>query len=264
MVERLRRRYATFLTPDPQRVDSRIDVRVRPGARYIEAEPGPWVIESSYSQERLTFRSFTEQGEVDLRRGEGWLELHPSAHVENFLRVLFAWLCLQNNAILLHSAGVIRQGRGYVFFGPSGAGKTTTSYLAAQTADVVSDDLTIIRLEQGRCWLYGVPFKGELSDAPRANQHAPLFGLYRLRQDTTHYLEPLSSVRGVAELVAAAPFVVSELNLSQQLMALCQQIVATVPVQELHFSRDDGFWKVIDGLDQRLPAAASPNGRAGY
>jgi hypothetical protein len=93
--------------------------------------------------------------------------------------------------------------------------------------------------------LYGVPFKGELSEAPRANQHAPLKGLYRLRQDTSHYLEPIPPIKAVADLVAASPFIVREKRLSDQLMKVCSKIVACVPVQQLHFKRDDGFWKVI-------------------
>jgi hypothetical protein len=260
---RIRERYGAFLTTGrPSQLS--ISLKITPGALFIQAGPGPWVIESSYGRERLTFRSFTERGEVDLHNGQGWLEMDPSAHVENFLRVVYAWLCLQNGALLLHASGVIREGRGYVFFGPSGAGKSTISELAAATGDVVSDDLVIIRWQPGGCTLHGVPFKGQFSDAPRANQSAPLQGLYRLRQDTGHFLQPLSPGKAVAELVAAAPFVVAEPGLAEQLIAICSRVAGTTLVRQLHFTRDDGFWKVIDGFEQRVPASASPDGRAGY
>jgi hypothetical protein len=133
--------------------------------------------------------------------------------------------------------------------------------LAARTADVVSDDLVIIRCDNGGCTLHGVPFKGELSDAPRANQSAPLAGLYRLRQDTGHYLEAIPRMQAVAELAAASPFVVREPALSDRLLEVCNRIAKTVPVQQLHFRRDDGFWKVIDGREQSLPETASADGR---
>lgn len=244
VAQRLEQRYHEFLASN-ETPDISVTLKIVPGALYIEPKPGPWIIESSYAGDRLVYCSYQERGEVDLITGQGFLEMDPTAQVDNFLRTVFAWLCVTNDALLLHSAGVIRDGQGYVFFGPSGAGKTTTSRLASKTAHVVSDDLVIIRCDESGCLLYGVPFKGELSEAPRANQQAPLRGLYRLRQDTSHYLEPIPHIKAVADLAAAAPFIVREKHLSDQLMQVCSKIAKCVPVQQLHFKRDDGFWKVI-------------------
>jgi hypothetical protein len=163
--------------------------------------------------------------------------------------------------VLLHAAGVVRNGFGYVFFGPSGAGKTTTSRIAARSFDVVSDDLVVIRIENGSGTLYGVPFRGEMSDAPRANQKAPLKGIFRLRQDTEHYIEPMSRVTAVASLAASSPFIVRELSLSDLLVDICEVIVRSVPVMALHFKRDDGYWKVIDEHFEDVPKTTSTNSR---
>lgn len=254
VAEKLKQRYHEFLGTD-ETPDISVTLKIVPGALYIEPQPGPWIIESSYENDRLVFRSYQEKGEVDLITGIGYLEMDPTTQVDNFLRTVYAWLCVKNDSLLLHSAGVIRDGLGYVFFGPSGAGKTTTSRLASKQAHVVSDDLVIIRCDGDRCTLNGVPFKGELSEAPRANQQAPLKGLYRLRQDTSHYLESLPHIRAVADLVAASPFIVREKSLSDQLLAVCSKIARCVPVQQLHFKRDDGFWKVL--LDEQHPTTVS-------
>jgi hypothetical protein len=177
----------------------------------------------------------------------------PEANIENFLRTVIAWLSIKNKAVLLHAAGVIRNGLGYVFFGPSGAGKTTTSRIAARSSDVVSDDLVIIRLENGIGRLYGVPFRGELSEAPRANQNAPIQAIFRLRQDTDHYIERISPVKAIADLVASSPFIVQELSLSNLLIDVCSNISKSVPILTLHFRRDDGFWRVIDEHFENVP-----------
>jgi hypothetical protein len=244
VAQRLEQRYHEFLVSN-ETPDISVTLKIVPGALYIEPKPGLWVIETSYENNRLIYCSYQERGEVDLISGQGYLEMDPMAPVDNFLRTVYAWLCVTNDALLLHSAGVIRDGLGYVFFGPSGAGKTTTSRLASKTAHVVSDDLVIIHCDENGCTLHGVPFKGELSEAPRANQQAPLKGLYRLRQDTSHFLEPISHIKAVADLVAASPFIVREKRLSDQLMKVCSKIAQCVPVQELHFKRDVGFWRVI-------------------
>lgn len=264
MYHRLVNRYADFLNEDSQEPIVTIDLQVTPDAQFIEPRPGPLIIESSYRPEDLTYRAYYEQGHVDWQTGRGHLEMHPDAGVENFLRVIYAWLCLQDGGLLLHAAGLVRGGEGYVFFGPSGAGKTTTTRLSADTAEILSDDLVILRCADGRCTLYGVPFKGDLSDAPRANQQAQLKSIYRLQQDSEHYLEPLPKITAVAELVASSPFVVRDLSLSQQLIEVCRQIAQTVPVQMMHFKKDNGFWKVIDGFNQGVPEAASANGRPGH
>ena len=259
--ERVRTRYADFLGPAAATADMDIDVTLVEGALYIEPAPGPWIIETEITPERLTFLSYREKGEVDLLARRGQIEMAPDAHLENYLRVIYAWLCVQNDALLLHSAGVVRDGWGYVFFGPSGAGKTTTSRLASRQGTVLSDDLVILRRDGDGYRLYGVPFKGELSEAPRANQTAPLRAVFRLRQGRRHAVSSLPPMTATAEMVGAAPFVVREPQLGRQLISVCNEIASSVPVLNLHFRRDDGFWKVIDEYFAAVPETASTNGR---
>lgn len=260
VAQRIRHSYRDFLQPEATPAVT-FTIIVKPGAIYIEPQPGNWIIESSYSSERLTYKSYTEYGELNLITGEGFLEMAPDAYIENYLRVIYAWLCLNADSLLLHSSGVVRQELGYVFFGPSGAGKTTTSRLAARQATVLSDDLVIIRKKGDQYFLYGVPFKGELSDAPRANQHAPLKGIFRLRQDARHYIEPMSRVVAVAEMAGSAPFINNIPTLNGKLLTTCNRIAKAIPIQQLHFRRDDGFWKVIDEFFTPIPQASFTNGR---
>lgn len=259
VAKRIETRYQDFLCTDDSPQLS-IKINIVPDALYIEPKPGQWVIETDFKDERLEYQSYLERGEVDFASKSGYLDMAPEANIENFLRAVIAWLCVKNDAVLLHAAGVIRDGFGYVFFGPSGAGKTTTSRIAAKDYDVVSDDLVVIRIENGYGTLYGVPFRGELSDAPRANQNAPLKAIFRIRQDTEHFLEPIPRVMAIADLVASSPFVVRELSLSDMLVNVCDSITKSVPVMALHFKRDDGYWKVIDEHFDDVPKTASANG----
>lgn len=247
MVERARRHYAAFLDETGAAPAVTLKVEVRAGARFVPIEPGPWIMNVAHQAGRITFESYLEAGEADLNKGHGQVVMAPEGSLENFLRVLYAWLCFRQGGLLLHAAGVIRDGCGYVFFGPSGAGKTTTTRLSEGLAQVLSDDLVIIRRRDGRYVLYGVPFRGERVEAPRLNAQAPLAGLFRLRKDQRHAVVPLSGAEGVAELMAAAPFVVADRAAAAELMNVCSALMAAVPVRALHFRRDDGFWRVIRG-----------------
>ncbi len=247
MAERIHHHYAAFLGEGRDEAALRLKVQVRKGARFVPIQPGPWIINLAYDAGRIKFRSYLEAGEADFGSAQGHVIMAPEGNLENFLRVVYAWLCLQRGGLLLHAAGLIRDGQGYVFFGPSGAGKTTTARLSEGMAQVLSDDLVIIRYVDDRYTLFGVPFRGELVAAPRANAQAPLAGIYRLRKDQRHAVAPLSPAEGVAELAAAAPFVVADRASAAALLEVCSALTAAVPVRALHFRRDDGFWSVIHG-----------------
>ncbi|MCL4869486.1 MAG: hypothetical protein KJ063_10990 [Anaerolineae bacterium] len=252
MAQRIKHTYHDFLNPQATPLIT-ISIEVKPGALYIDPQPGNWIIESHYDRERLLFKSYQEYGELNLLTGQGYIEMAPDAYVENYLRVIYAWLCLKHESLLMHASGVIRNGLGYVFFGPSGSGKTTTSRLSIRQATILSDDLVIIRHQGEQYYLYGVPFKGEMSEAPRVNQAAPLQGIFRLRQDVRHYIEPMSRIIAVAEMAGSAPFINNIPTLNGKLLMTCNHVAKAVPIQQLHFRRDDGFWKVIDELYAPVP-----------
>ena len=67
--------------------------------------------------------------------------------------------------IILHACSIERRGKGYLFAGESGAGKSTLSSLWDQRkgVEVLSDDRTIVRKQDGQFRIYGTPWHG---DAP--------------------------------------------------------------------------------------------------
>jgi hypothetical protein len=223
-----------------------VELQVLPGPQFIPVpERGTWQIETTNNRGQIRFESHFESGWADLGTGEAHLTLRPRSSPENFLRVVYAWLCLGHHALLLHACGVIRQGQGYVFFGPSGSGKTTIARLSNESI-VLSDDLVIIRKQGDIFFAHGVPFRGDLPEAPRANAAAPLAGLFTLVKDSDHMLEPVAPFVAVARLAAAVPFVMEQREHAARVMDICADLERAVPVRALHFRRDPGFWGVID------------------
>jgi hypothetical protein len=183
-------------------------------------------------------------------RGRGELTLRPQGDPENFLRVWYAWRCLDEGALLLHASGAVRGGRGYVFFGPSGSGKTTTARLSLEAGcTVLSDDLVILKKQVGVWHACGVPFRGELPEAPRTNLAAPARGIFILVKHPEHGTTPAPFPEALARLAACVPFVMSRPLGAQAVTAICADLAGSVPVRYLRFRRDPGFWRVIDGLE---------------
>ena len=72
-------------------------------------------------------------------------------------------LLAQGRGVMLHACAIDDGGRGYVFAGTGGTGKTTTARLwqGRDGAQALGDDRIIIRQHGGRFWAYGTPWPGE-------------------------------------------------------------------------------------------------------
>ncbi len=81
--------------------------------------------------------------------------------LENQLRPWAAREARKHGGFLFHAAGVLHQGRGWLFPGRSGAGKTTLVLKLAPCADLVLSDEVCIALPVDGGWkLWGTPFFG--------------------------------------------------------------------------------------------------------
>lgn len=238
---RLAEKYADFIVPT--RAPYLINISVEPGAKFLPLAP-TWQVRTSQQNGRLNFESHYEKGWFQRADGQAELVLREEGDPENFLRVIYAWMCLERNALLVHACGVIRDHAGYVFLGPSGDGKTTTASLSADYC-VLSDDLVILKQDRDGWRVYGGPFRGDLPEAPRSNRNAPLRGIFTLVKDTDHHIEPLRSFESVARLAACVPFLMGQHDNAQRVTDLCVSINAAVPIRALHFRRDPGFWELI-------------------
>jgi len=97
--------------------------------------------------------------------------------------VLIAHLLGRGRGVELHGCGIIDgDGRGQLFVGQSGAGKTTTArvWLAEGDYEIISDDRVIVRFVDGQWMMYGTPWHGEAElSSPVA---APLGAIHLLVQ----------------------------------------------------------------------------------
>ena len=112
-------------------------------------------------------------GRIGDRSGE--LCVTPGAEITALRLACALWL-LPRGGLLLHGACVEHEGRGHVFVGRSGAGKTT---LAGRLgARVISDEVTC--LKDGR--VQGHPFQSRLGDGRAPEGGLPLGSLATLAQ----------------------------------------------------------------------------------
>ena len=177
-------------------------------------------------------------------------ELDASQAVENMLRFYLSCAALRSGGFLLHSAGVIRDGRAWLFFGPSGAGKSTTASNAGPGATLLGDDLVLVEPgPDGRFRACGVPFRGSFQGlAPNSPACAPLAAACRLFQDREPRVTRAALTVQVAELLGEVPFLLDDDVLRARALEAVLRFARAVPVRRLHLPPDGSFWRALAGI----------------
>ena len=158
------------------------------------------------------------------------------------------WLS-RGRGIELHACGIVDEaGRGYIFCGQSGAGKSTTArtWLAARPGTVLSDDRIVVRWLEGRFWMYGTPWHGEAKLSAPAR--APLSAVLLVKQASTPRLVELAPAHAVARLLACGFFPFYDAEAIANGMEVASRLVEAVPCLELELARDPRFLDLLATL----------------
>jgi len=256
VVADLQHRYREFpLTGEP---DLRIEVRLTGRER-----PSPNLDTGTVFKDGiLHFTAPGYEGQIRESEGVGRLSIssaYPVEEIDYGLRVAYALLAFQAGGLMLHAAGIVREGKAYLFFGHSGSGKTTVSRLSVD--DIVLNDDLVLLMSEGDGWqVYGTPFWNPSQVKP-SNRHAPLAGLYRLVQAPEVCLREIEKSEAVAELISNVPVVSADLWRGPETLSRLRQLAGAFPVCKLYFLPDDSFWDVIRLDFQQIASPKSVGSR---
>ncbi len=241
ILDAVRRRYAPFLVAPPGDWLLRVDLGPRgdvPGEGVVvERDGGP---------DRFDLSRYDFAGRLDLARRVADVTL-AEAHeltLDSLLRVMLSLALIPGRGLLVHAASLVREGRGYLFPGVSGAGKTTLARLSAD-ATLLSDELSIVTVGDDGARVHGTPFWGELARAGEAGA-APLAGIYFPRHAPEHAVTPLAERAALTRILPTVMSFAREPDVVARVVALAADLVAHVPGFILDFRRDPGFWETIE------------------
>lgn len=238
-----------------------------------------WRLEEIGDSHLLTFRSpifgrepyLSVEFDRDYQRGRGETlpggpvlaggELHP--FVYPFDEVIFLARLARGRGVLVHSCGLSVGGRGILFLGTSGAGKSTTARLwqARGGVTILSDDRIAIRSEGAGYRIHGTPWHGEAGfEAPAS---VPLEAIFILEQAPRNRVVDISPSAAVAQMmVRAFPAMWDQQGLEFAVRFLAE-LAERVPVRRLHFlpeaSAVDCVLAALEG-DRSVPKAAHHSG----
>ncbi|MBQ8914620.1 MAG: hypothetical protein IJ046_00415 [Clostridia bacterium] len=134
-----------------------------------------------------------------------------------------------------HSSAIELEGRGYLFSGTSGTGKSTHTRLWQSTfgegARVFNDDKPALRKMDGTWYAYGTPWCGK--DHININMKAPLCGICFLRQAGENRIRRLSAAEATSKILSQTFHKFKRVERLDMMLALIDDIVRTIPVFEL-------------------------------
>jgi hypothetical protein len=140
---------------------------------------------------------------------EAWLKLEGSDNafgLNNALMLLFAFASAHLGTLEMHASVVMQGGKGYLFLGKSGTGKSTHSRLWLQHipgSELLNDDNPILRLmPDGSARVFGSPWSGK-TPCYKA-QDVPVGAVVRLNQAPRNEITRLPLVQAYASLMASA------------------------------------------------------------
>jgi hypothetical protein len=116
--------------------------------------------------------------------------------INNGLMTLFAFATSTMRTLFFHSAVVSYKGRGYMFLGKSGTGKSTHARLWLQHiegAELVNDDNPVVRIkDNGKVYVYGSPWSGKTPCY--RNVQYPVGGIVKLKQSQYNKIQRVKGI----------------------------------------------------------------------
>ncbi|MCL4472973.1 MAG: hypothetical protein M1539_04620 [Actinobacteria bacterium] len=175
--------------------------------------------------------TFTEQSVID-----GWADYFPMNYpldeVVAVNRLAFG------HGVEVHASGISDSGRGVLFLGVSGSGKSTISRLWDEEEGVLvlSDDRIIITRKTDGYWIHGTPWHGDAGLADPSG--VKLEAIYFINHAPANSAAPLGAGQAASQLLARSFPTFWHKEGMQFTAGFTVEIAQNVPAYQLSFTPD--------------------------
>ena len=161
--------------------------------------------------------------------------------IDNALMIMFALATADKGTALFHAAVVSCEGKGYMFLGSSGTGKSTHASLWQRYIEgtaLVNDDNPVVRIgKDGTAMVYGSPWSGKTPCY--RNESYPLGSIVVLSQAHDNKIQRLRGIYAYAALVESISGKRWDERIANGLHQTENALVSTIPVWHLFCLPDE-------------------------
>lgn len=153
------------------------------------------------------------------------------------------------NGVLVHACGIDDNGKGVLFLGISGSGKSTTTrlWMDEKGVKVLSDDRIVIREISGKSYAYGTPWHGDVNicDPGRVE----ISKIFFIEHSDKNCLNPVSHIDAATRMLVRSFPTFWDKEGMELTLSLIDRIVKKVPCYELGFAPDKSAVDFIRNLE---------------
>lgn len=149
--------------------------------------------------------------------------------------LIFAFRGSHQDTLLIHASCVSHSGYAYPFIAKSGTGKSTHSSLwlkHIQGTELMNDDNPIIRIIDGKPFLYGSPWSGKTPCYKDIK--APLGAVTRIDRAPANHIERLRPVQAFASMLPSCSSMKWDSIIYNNICNIITRLVETVPMFTMH------------------------------
>jgi hypothetical protein len=163
-------------------------------------------------------------------------------------QILLMYYLSQREGALIHCAGLEYDGRGYIFPGRSGAGKSTISRILAgrDGFDIISDDRMVVRKFGRTFCAFGTPWPGEAEIAE--NKKLPLSSIFFISHAKDSRIEKITPREALERLLPLTSIPWYDADIMTEILAFCEDLTSHVPAYALSFKPDTEIVDILENF----------------
>lgn len=191
------------------------------GHTLLYRTPSGYRIELDYDNGLPHVMEFDE-AVADVRAFIRWDDRFAKTALSSMLRIVFAQAILPHGAISVHASVVVNDGKGFLFMGKSGTGKSTHSALWLKHIEgswLLNDDNPIVRVTGEDVVVYGSPWSGKTHCY--RNESAPVAGIVRLKQAPRNRFRVCEDIAAFSAVLPGCSVLRQDMRLHE---ALCETL----------------------------------------
>ena len=154
--------------------------------------------------------------------------------IDNAAMLVYAFATADKKTLLFHSSVTMLNGKGHMFLGHSGTGKSTHSQQwmkAFQEAELLNDDNPVVRILEDSVRVYGSPWSGKTPCYKNAS--APVAALVQLAQAPENKIAQLRMTQAYPYILASVSGLKVLPEMMDRLYESIAELLERVPVYKL-------------------------------
>ena len=160
--------------------------------------------------------------------------------INNAMMLMFAFRPAGMGTLEMHSSVTVKDGRGYMFLGKSGTGKSTHSSLWLKNipgTHLLNDDNPVVRVVDGVARVYGSPWSGKTPCY--RNEDYPVGAIVRINRAPYDAIHRMGLAESFASVSSSSSGLRAIRSIADGLFATVSSVVQSVPCYLLDCLPDD-------------------------